>query len=900
MTDMSKMSDAELEAIAGTAPPASAPDISQPRGYRNRNPGNIEDGDFARSLPGYMGSDGRFATFDTMENGRAAHIRLLRSYGDKRGLNTVTGIVGRWAPKEENDTGNYVQRVAQQLGVQPDQPLDMQDDAILERLAGAMGEHENGRAVEAADLSDAELEAMASAPDGASEAGDDPIGDVEFVSAPQTARRAGAKMVYGGSDDPITAAQEAFYEAQIATGKADPAKLRAGEAPMGSEDYPSPQRDPADMPKPGDWYLTPDGEKKQVPAEGWGGTAVKAAVDLVPMLGALRPFVGDDRRYDAMKRGAASGLLVGGRNEAVAGIESLVGLLQGAPLKERFLDVLHDEDRKSGQARRDFPIAYDASAVGGALAGGATIPTLSGARAATLLNAGVGGAGGFLATDGDLGDRSRGAAWGVVGGAVLPAVASKVARGVMDMTGVPMRAAKGTAPEVKAATALDRAIGRDEALPADIPLRSRADGALPFQAGGDNLVGLAEVLAQSPGKGQAILRDAVRDQQAAAPGRVKGAISKAFGGKGDYFDTLDALKVARSDEAKSGMEKLGQHLVTLDRDSVSALRSDLARSAIKEQAQNSLASPDPVVREAGARLNRLHDDLLDKPGSQTITVRDAQNISKSLLDAANAAYAGGQGARGAALKELGKSVRTNAATPDRGGFAEYGAWLKKYGEDSDGIEALDLGRKVFGGSLDMSAARLRKTFAGWSDGAKENYRLGVGEALLDAVRRKGGVTQARQLLKNEEFADRLRVAVPDNVSFDDFMSAMEREVKMANHNNRVVGGSPTYARAAGRADLEAQGRDPLDVAAEAIETGLSPARLTAKALKATLKGLPRKDRSVIGDPTANAALAKALVDPDEMTKLLNMLESYRAKREIPLKQLPGRGAAYVGSEAATN
>src|ERR1700745_3350557 len=30
-----------------------------PRGVRNNNPGNIEDGEFAKSQPGYMGSDGR-------------------------------------------------------------------------------------------------------------------------------------------------------------------------------------------------------------------------------------------------------------------------------------------------------------------------------------------------------------------------------------------------------------------------------------------------------------------------------------------------------------------------------------------------------------------------------------------------------------------------------------------------------------------------------------------------------------------------------------------------------------------------------------------------------------------------------------------------------------------------
>ena len=53
-------------------------DASAPRGIRNNNPLNIEDGDFARSQPGYVGSDGRFAQFQTPQHGVAAADSLLR------------------------------------------------------------------------------------------------------------------------------------------------------------------------------------------------------------------------------------------------------------------------------------------------------------------------------------------------------------------------------------------------------------------------------------------------------------------------------------------------------------------------------------------------------------------------------------------------------------------------------------------------------------------------------------------------------------------------------------------------------------------------------------------------------------------------------------------------------
>ena len=126
--------------------PAKAPAQRQPRGIRNNNPGNIEDGSFARSIPGYKGTDGRFAVYDSPEAGNAAHATLLGSYG-RRGLNTVDGVVGRWAPSSENNTGAYARFVAQRLGVDPTAPLDMNDPKVLSSMAAAMAEHENGQPV---------------------------------------------------------------------------------------------------------------------------------------------------------------------------------------------------------------------------------------------------------------------------------------------------------------------------------------------------------------------------------------------------------------------------------------------------------------------------------------------------------------------------------------------------------------------------------------------------------------------------------------------------------------------------------------------------------------------------------------------------------------------------------
>jgi hypothetical protein len=117
---------------------------SAPRGIRNNNPGNIEDGPFARSLPGYAGSDGRFARFETPEAGAQAAPRLLQSY-IQRGFNSPASIINRWAPPSDNNpTQQYAEYVARRVGVGLNDPVGPDQIPLL---AQAISEFENGNTV---------------------------------------------------------------------------------------------------------------------------------------------------------------------------------------------------------------------------------------------------------------------------------------------------------------------------------------------------------------------------------------------------------------------------------------------------------------------------------------------------------------------------------------------------------------------------------------------------------------------------------------------------------------------------------------------------------------------------------------------------------------------------------
>jgi hypothetical protein len=111
----------------------------KPRGIRNNNPLNIREN--GTKWNGRIGDDGAFVQFSNAAFGIRAAARILKNYRDKYGLDTVTGIISRWAPPIENDTQSYIDSVAQKTDVSANQALH---DSDYENLIRAMIYHENG------------------------------------------------------------------------------------------------------------------------------------------------------------------------------------------------------------------------------------------------------------------------------------------------------------------------------------------------------------------------------------------------------------------------------------------------------------------------------------------------------------------------------------------------------------------------------------------------------------------------------------------------------------------------------------------------------------------------------------------------------------------------------------
>jgi uncharacterized protein (DUF169 family) len=103
-------------------------------------------------------ADSRFVVFTDPVYGIRALAKCLLTYsrlheGKSTDIDTVREVINRWAPPVENDTGAYVDAVAKEVCVHPDEPIKIDDPDTLERLVRAIIRHENGRVI----YSDAEI-----------------------------------------------------------------------------------------------------------------------------------------------------------------------------------------------------------------------------------------------------------------------------------------------------------------------------------------------------------------------------------------------------------------------------------------------------------------------------------------------------------------------------------------------------------------------------------------------------------------------------------------------------------------------------------------------------------------------------------------------------------------------
>lgn len=120
------------------------------RGERNNNPLNID-----RTSQHWQGQDvaqvdPRFANFSDVVFDYREGARIIREHY-LQGRDTIDKIVAAWAPGNENDTGAYQRDVAQRMGKDRGEHLNITrivgDPSDLLPLLKALTWHENGEEI---------------------------------------------------------------------------------------------------------------------------------------------------------------------------------------------------------------------------------------------------------------------------------------------------------------------------------------------------------------------------------------------------------------------------------------------------------------------------------------------------------------------------------------------------------------------------------------------------------------------------------------------------------------------------------------------------------------------------------------------------------------------------------
>ncbi|WP_432467104.1 hypothetical protein [Enterobacter roggenkampii] len=106
------------------------------RADRNFNPLNLK-------TKGNAGKDSSgFAKYTDEESGWGAARRQLSLYYTRDKLDTISGIINKWAPPSENDTNSYVDQISKAMGMGANEKLDLSDPAIMAKLSSYMARHE--------------------------------------------------------------------------------------------------------------------------------------------------------------------------------------------------------------------------------------------------------------------------------------------------------------------------------------------------------------------------------------------------------------------------------------------------------------------------------------------------------------------------------------------------------------------------------------------------------------------------------------------------------------------------------------------------------------------------------------------------------------------------------------
>lgn len=478
----------------------------------------------------------------------------------------------------------------------------------------------------------------------------------------------------------------------------------------------------------------------------------------------------------------------GGTERTAAQIRSLVS---GKSYEDE-LKFLQDYQRRATEQHPGFGTAGN---ITGAVAG--TVPMVAAAPAAfgvgatslpaavglsAVSNAVIGGADEAVRSGGDLSKTGRGALWSLLFGGAAPVVGRAL--------GGTYNAVRGAiSPQNSAAADIARAIVRDDTTPAALAQRAqelaqtRPGVAALVDAGGENVRGLAERIAQTPGAGRTQVVPALTARQEAQGGRFAGDLRELTGTSRTAMQAIDETIAERAaaarplySEAFDFNARQAPEIVTAWQKETgqgwgrSILNSADMRKTLQTEYGIRDAADAPLMVQIDAWQKLVRDKARDAAGT---------NLGRVLGD----------------MRDRVLSVVDNANP-------SYGQARSAWAGPSQYRDAINEGRNIL--SKTQSAEEMAAQFRAMSDSQREGYRIGAVSALIAKMgsdpAKLGDMTK---YLRSPQMREKIAAMMPTPEAAEAWARRLNFEIGTSEVTGRSLGNSATARRLAERDDAQA-------------------------------------------------------------------------------------------------
>jgi hypothetical protein len=481
--------------------------------------------------------------------------------------------------------------------------------------------------------------------------------------------------------------------------------------------------------------------------------------------------------------------------------------------------------------------------------------------------------GGLAGAGGDSEDRLGGAAKGAAIGAPIGAVTPTVVTGV---TAAARGIRNALMPETGAAADIGRAIARDQTTPAAltnaVTQTERPGVATLADVGGENVRGLVERVAQTPGAGRSLVVPALTERQEQQLGRISTDLRTLTG--------TDRTAVQATQETIASRQAAAQPLYTraleagdkpiwspeLERLSGSPTVQEAMKGAVRTWQDNVIAdgygamNPGAMV-EGGGILKMLNGKVPALPNLQF------WDYTKRIIDdQIGTAIRAGQDQKVKTLTKLASQMRTelDKAIP------EYAAARQSWAGPTAYLNAIEDGRNVL--TKNVSSDEFGQMFRSLTGSEQDGYRIGAVSSIISKIGNDPAkLADLTKYLRSPEGRAKITSMMPSEQAAQAWDRRLNFEVRSSELVGKSLGNSATARRLA-------EAKDQAGIVGDLVMDALMAGPGSVSILKQIFTAGPRWLRDTLRSRT-DREIADILTNPGragDLQRLMNRAPNPRA------------------------